>query len=103
MYSAGAIVALPLVPLVTDGLGRRWAIVLGSFLMIIGASLQTASQNCEIATFTCLMAYAIAHLATCSRDVRHCEIYPWFGNSFRHCSCVVSHWRFVRFLLHLSI
>ncbi|KAF8178016.1 hexose transporter [Pholiota molesta] len=45
MYSAGAIVALPLVPLVTDGLGRRWAIVLGSLLMIIGASLQTASQN----------------------------------------------------------
>ncbi|KAF8967480.1 hexose transporter [Flammula alnicola] len=45
MYSAGAIVALPFVPLVTDGLGRRWAIIFGSFLMIIGAVLQTASQN----------------------------------------------------------
>jgi MFS family permease len=59
MYSAGAIVALPLVPLVTDGLGRRWAIVLGSLLMIIGASLQTASQNCEIAIFICRIAYLI--------------------------------------------
>ncbi|KAF8165914.1 general substrate transporter [Crassisporium funariophilum] len=45
MYSAGAIVALPIVPWVTDGLGRRRAIVFGSVLMIIGAILQTAAQN----------------------------------------------------------
>lgn len=51
MYSAGAIVALPLVPLVTDGLGRRWAIGIGSIIMIIGAAIQTASQNCELFFF----------------------------------------------------
>ncbi|PPQ92754.1 hypothetical protein CVT25_003863 [Psilocybe cyanescens] len=45
MYSAGAIIALPLVPVVSDGLGRRWAIILGSIFMIIGSVLQTASQN----------------------------------------------------------
>jgi len=45
MYSLGAIVVLPLVPLVTDRLGRRNAIALGSVLMIIGAAIQTASQN----------------------------------------------------------
>uniref|UniRef100_A0A8H8CJF8 Major facilitator superfamily (MFS) profile domain-containing protein n=1 Tax=Psilocybe cubensis TaxID=181762 RepID=A0A8H8CJF8_PSICU len=45
MYSAGAIVALPLVPIVSDGFGRRWAITVGSIIMIIGAILQTASQN----------------------------------------------------------
>ncbi|KAF9004318.1 hypothetical protein BDQ17DRAFT_1424758 [Cyathus striatus] len=45
MYSLGAIVALPLVPLVTDGLGRRNAILFGSILMVIGAIIQTASQN----------------------------------------------------------
>ncbi|KAJ7618656.1 hexose transporter [Roridomyces roridus] len=45
MYSLGAICALPLVPYVNDHLGRRMAIAVGSVLMVIGAALQTASQN----------------------------------------------------------
>jgi len=45
-YSLGAIVSLPLVPYVTDHLGRRWAIILGSIVMIIGSVIQAASQNC---------------------------------------------------------
>lgn len=48
MYSAGAIVALPFVPMVSDNWGRRRAIVLGSILMLIGAAIQTAAQNCEL-------------------------------------------------------
>ncbi|KAF8154347.1 hexose transporter [Mycena galopus ATCC 62051] len=44
-YSLGAIIALPAVPYVNDVLGRRMAIIFGSILMIIGAVLQTASQN----------------------------------------------------------
>lgn len=45
IYSLGAICALPLVPYITDTLGRRRAILFGSVLMIIGAVIQTASQN----------------------------------------------------------
>ncbi|KAF8887256.1 hexose transporter [Gymnopilus junonius] len=45
MYSAGAILALPFVAAVSDGLGRRFAIGFGSVIMIIGAALQAASQN----------------------------------------------------------
>ncbi|KAF5322271.1 hypothetical protein D9619_000128 [Psilocybe cf. subviscida] len=45
MYSAGAICSLPLVPLVADRLGRRWSIITGSLVMIVGAILQTASQD----------------------------------------------------------
>ncbi|KAG6917656.1 hypothetical protein DXG01_001631 [Tephrocybe rancida] len=45
MYSLGAIIVLPLVPVITDRLGRRHAITFGSVLMIIGAALQTGSQN----------------------------------------------------------
>jgi MFS family permease len=45
-YSLGAVVALPLVPYVNEVLGRRMAIIFGSILMVIGAVLQTASQNC---------------------------------------------------------
>lgn len=47
MYSAGAICSLPLVPIVADGLGRRWSIITGSLIMIVGATLQTASQDCK--------------------------------------------------------
>jgi MFS family permease len=46
-YSLGAIIALPAVPYVNDEWGRRRAILFGSFIMIIGAIIQTASQNCE--------------------------------------------------------
>ncbi|KAF5322525.1 hypothetical protein D9619_000188 [Psilocybe cf. subviscida] len=45
MYFAGAICSLPFVPIVADGLGRRWSIITGSLIMIFGASLQAASQD----------------------------------------------------------
>ncbi|EJF62162.1 hexose transporter [Dichomitus squalens] len=45
LYSLGSICSLPFVPLVTDKLGRRWAIAFGSVIMIIGAALQCASQD----------------------------------------------------------
>ncbi|KAF2472482.1 hexose transporter-like protein [Lindgomyces ingoldianus] len=39
-YNLGAICALPFVPLVNDNLGRRWAIFIGSWIMVFGAMLQ---------------------------------------------------------------
>ncbi|TFK23547.1 hexose transporter [Coprinopsis marcescibilis] len=45
IYSLGAIVAVPFVPYVTDRFGRRFAILLGSIIMVLGAALQTAAQN----------------------------------------------------------
>jgi len=44
-YSLGTIFALPFVPFVADRLGRRMSIVFGSIIMVIGAVLQTATQN----------------------------------------------------------
>jgi MFS family permease len=32
-------------PYVADGLGRKWGIIIGSFIVLIGAILQTATQN----------------------------------------------------------
>ena len=46
LYSLGSICSLPFVPFVTDKLGRRWAILFGSIIMVIGAALQTAAQDC---------------------------------------------------------
>jgi len=45
MYALGAILAVPFVPYVTDTFGRKRSVQLGSTLMIIGATIQTASQN----------------------------------------------------------
>ena len=47
LYSLGSCASLPLVPYVTDKLGRRMAILVGSIIMIIGAILQMAAQDCK--------------------------------------------------------
>ncbi|KAK7420709.1 hypothetical protein QQZ08_010290 [Neonectria magnoliae] len=44
-YSLGAILSLPLVPIVNDRLGRRWSIFLGSAVMVVGALIQGFSQH----------------------------------------------------------
>lgn len=46
-YSLGCLAALPVVPLVNEKYGRKMAIYVGSVIMIIGAVLQGASQNCK--------------------------------------------------------
>ncbi|KAF5598348.1 MFS sugar transporter transporter [Fusarium pseudocircinatum] len=40
-YPLGAILSLPLIPIINDRLGRRWSIFIGSFIMVI-ASLERA-------------------------------------------------------------
>ncbi|KAH6879915.1 hexose transporter [Coprinopsis sp. MPI-PUGE-AT-0042] len=45
IYSLGAICAVPFVAFITDTWGRRFAILFGSIIMVIGATLQTAAQN----------------------------------------------------------
>ncbi|KAH7397441.1 hexose transporter-like protein [Pyrenochaeta sp. MPI-SDFR-AT-0127] len=44
-YNLGAICALPLVPYVNDTFGRRWAIFIGSWIMVVGAIVQALSVN----------------------------------------------------------
>lgn len=49
-YNLGAIMAVPIVPYVSNKLGRRWTIALGSLTMIIGAFMQGFSQNGKFRT-----------------------------------------------------
>jgi MFS family permease len=44
-YSLGAILSLPFIPIINDKFGRRWSIVGGSVIMIIGALIQGFSQH----------------------------------------------------------
>ncbi|RGP81338.1 mfs sugar transporter [Fusarium longipes] len=39
-YPLGAILSLPLIPVINDRLGRRWSIFIGSFIMVIASIVQ---------------------------------------------------------------
>ncbi|KAI1742654.1 general substrate transporter [Xylaria scruposa] len=41
----GAIIGLPLIPLVNDNLGRRWCVMTGSLIMIVGSLIQGFAIN----------------------------------------------------------
>lgn len=45
IQSIGAFCAIPLAPYVSDGLGRKAGILLGAIIVLIGAILQTCTQN----------------------------------------------------------
>ena len=45
MYSIGSIASLPVVPFMSDRFGRKAAIILGCFIMVIAAAIQTAAMN----------------------------------------------------------
>lgn len=45
-YNVGALTSIPFISLVSDRVGRRWSIIFGSTIMIIGAIMQGMSQNC---------------------------------------------------------
>lgn len=44
-YSLGAILSLPVVPILNDRFGRRKAIFIGSWVMVAGAIVQCFAQN----------------------------------------------------------
>ena len=46
-YSLGCILALPFIPMANDSRGRKFSIALGSVVMIVGAAIQCAAQNCK--------------------------------------------------------
>ena len=39
-YTIGAVLGLPLVPFINDRYGRRWSVMFGSVIMIIGSLIQ---------------------------------------------------------------
>lgn len=47
MYSLGSLAAVPFVSSVVDKIGRRYSILFGSVISIIGGILQGSALNCE--------------------------------------------------------
>ncbi|KAJ7891146.1 hexose transporter [Mycena leptocephala] len=89
-YSLGAVVALPLVPYVNDVLGRRMAIIFGSILMVIGAVLQTASQNFAMFVVSRLILglgipFAIVAASSLIGELSHPKERARLGSLFNAC------------------
>lgn len=43
--AVGGILALPITPYIADGLGRRWGIIIGCIIGLLGVALQGISIN----------------------------------------------------------
>lgn len=64
IMSVGSLVALPVVPYTADILGRRWGIIIGCLIMVMGVILQSISVNFKMfiaARFFLGFGIAIAH------------------------------------------
>jgi MFS family permease len=44
-YPLGAILSLPLIPIINDRFGRRWSIFIGSLIMVIASLVQGFSNS----------------------------------------------------------
>lgn len=44
-YQLGSILAVPIAPYLNQRYGRRWSIMIGSLIMVVGAILQGFSQH----------------------------------------------------------
>ncbi|KAK3072156.1 hypothetical protein LTR53_007349 [Teratosphaeriaceae sp. CCFEE 6253] len=67
IMSVGSLCALPITPYIADGLGRRWGIIIGCLIMILGVILQAISINFRMfiaARFFIGFGVAIAHGAS---------------------------------------
>jgi MFS family permease len=75
-YNLGAITALPFVSILSDHVGRRWAIMFGSLVMVVGAILQCFSVNSTLHSrkMKCLCNSDNTHH---SHYVGLCPYLPW--------------------------
>ncbi|KIJ20488.1 L-arabinose isomerase [Paxillus involutus ATCC 200175] len=90
MYSLGAIVAVPFVPFVADELGRRYSILFGSILMMVGGVLQGVAQDFAmfvIARFIIGMGAVFAIVAASSLigELSHPKERAVMGSLFNSC------------------
>jgi sugar porter (SP) family MFS transporter len=100
IMSLGSLIALPAVPYIADGLGRRWGIFIGSLIMIFAVVLQSASVNFQMfiaARFFLGFGVAIAHgsaplLITELCHPQHRAIFTTIYNTTWYLGSIVAAW-----------
>ncbi|USP81786.1 hypothetical protein yc1106_09060 [Curvularia clavata] len=86
-YNLGAITSIPFVSIVSDHLGRRKSIVLGSTIMVIGAIMQGLSRNLAMFVFSRIflghgIVYAIISGAALLGELGHPKERHFLGSMF---------------------
>lgn len=76
-YPLGAILSLPIIPIINDRLGRRWSIFIGSFIMVI-ASLVQGFANSGRYNRSELDNQKKDQLNIYSWFLYRCSLNPWF-------------------------
>ncbi|KAF2657078.1 general substrate transporter [Lophiostoma macrostomum CBS 122681] len=86
-YNIGALTSIPFISLVSDHVGRRWSIVFGSVVMIIGAVMQGLSINLAMFVFSRIflghgIVYAIVGGAALLGELGHPKERAFLGSMF---------------------
>jgi MFS family permease len=100
IMSVGSLVAIPFVPYAADMLGRRMAIFVGCFIMLLGVALQGASKNLGMfvaARFFLGYGVAIAHgasplLITELVHPQHRAIFTTVYNTTYYFGAIIAAW-----------
>ncbi|CAI6333833.1 unnamed protein product [Periconia digitata] len=86
-YNLGAMTSIPFVSIVSDHVGRRWSIVFGSTIMVIGSIMQGLSQNLAMFIFSRIflghgIVYAIIAGAALLGELGHPKERAFLGAMF---------------------
>ncbi|KAK3677726.1 hypothetical protein LTR78_002576 [Recurvomyces mirabilis] len=100
IMSVGSICAIPFVPYIADGLGRRYGIIIGCVIMILGVVLQSISVNFRMfiaARFFLGFGVAIAHgasplLITELVHPQHRAIFTTIYNTTWYAGSIIAAW-----------
>ncbi|KAF2454942.1 hexose transporter protein [Lineolata rhizophorae] len=100
IMSVGSLVALPVVPYTADYFGRRWGVIIGSSIMILGVILQSISVNFRMfvaARFFLGFGISIAHgssplLITELCHPQHRAIFTTIYNTTWYIGSIVAAW-----------
>ena len=86
-YNLGALTSIPFVALFSDRFGRRWSIIFGSVIMIIGSIMQGLAQNLAMFIFARIflghgIVYAIIAGAALLGELGHPKERAFLGSMF---------------------
>ncbi|KAF2798110.1 hexose transporter-like protein, partial [Melanomma pulvis-pyrius CBS 109.77] len=86
-YNLGALTSIPFISLLSDHVGRRWSIVFGSAVMMIGAIMQGLSVNLAMFVFSRIflghgIVYAIVGGAALLGELGHPKERAFLGSMF---------------------
>ena len=80
MYSAGSLVSVPFAGPISDILGRRYGMLIGSLFIMVGTVVVVTAPHSKLFLIKCLFVITLTHH---SGPVHRRKVPPWFRS--QHC------------------